>query len=352
MATGAQKENLAHVEDDAGATTNGAYASKPTVGQKFKRHCARFWWLHLIILIVVVLVVTLPVVYVAYPNKAQSTINKSKLEVTSQSLLNPAPDAYDLQLNSVFLSNSSLHAQLDAFQADLCLEGSDVPFAQLSVPAVKAANGSETHVSQRIQIHNTDEFNEYAKTSLLSKEYTIYLKGKGGLKYGGLHKTTVKYNEKITMQGLNGLAGFNVTDFQILTTAQPDGSNANGTVLIPNPTVATYAMGNLTMDMFVGEVFIGNSTLQNVVLRPGNNTFPLRSVTNQTAVVGLLFNEYKSGIFPINIVSRRAIYDGEDLPYYEQALQANNLTIHLNVIEVLVKSGLAGYLGINTTSTA
>lgn len=104
-------------------------------------------------------------------------------------------------MNSVFLSNSSLHAQLDAFDADLCLEDSDTPFAQLSVPAIKAANGTETHIDQRVHINNTEQFNEYAKTSLLSEEYTIYLKGKGGLKYGGLQKTTVKYNEKITMKG-------------------------------------------------------------------------------------------------------------------------------------------------------
>ena len=30
-------------------------------GQKFARHCTRFWWLHLIIFIIVVLVVVLPV---------------------------------------------------------------------------------------------------------------------------------------------------------------------------------------------------------------------------------------------------------------------------------------------------
>lgn len=35
--------------------------TKPTFGQKFKRHCARFWWLHVIIFIIIVLVITLPV---------------------------------------------------------------------------------------------------------------------------------------------------------------------------------------------------------------------------------------------------------------------------------------------------
>ena len=151
---------------------------------------------------------------------------------------------------------------------------------------------------------------------------------------------------------MNGLKGFNVTDFELITTSHPSDYNANGTVFIPNPTVTTYEMGNLTMDMYVGNVSIGNSTVENVVLRPGNNTFPLRALANQTAVVQLLFTDYKSGIFPVNIVSKGVIYQGEHLPYYEYALRSNNLTIHLNVIEVLEKAGLAGYLGINTTSTA
>ncbi|KIW16576.1 hypothetical protein PV08_03764 [Exophiala spinifera] len=319
---------------------------------KVKRHCGRFWWIYTIIFIVVVLVVVLPIVYVAYPHKAQSAINKSTLLVTSQALLNPAPDHFDLDLNSIFLSNSSLHAKLDPFLADLCLEDSEIPFAQLSIPAIEAANGTHEHVSQTVQIKNKDQFYDYARTQLASEEYTVYLKGKGGLKYGGLPKTTVKYNDKIVLKGLNGLEGFNVTDFNLIMTAHPDNYNSNGTVLIPNPSVTTYEMGNMTMDMYVGNVSIGNSTLENVVLRPGNNSIPLLALTNQTAVGLLLFTNYKSGIFPIEIVNRGVVSNGQHLPYYEQPLQAKNLTVKLNVIDVLERAGLAQALGINTTSSA
>lgn len=41
---------------------------------------------------------------------------------------------------------------------------------------------------------------------------------------------------------MNALKGFNVTEFQILLSQQPDGSNMNGTVYIPNPTVMTLEM--------------------------------------------------------------------------------------------------------------
>ncbi len=143
-----------------------------------------------------------------------------------------------------------------------------------------------------------------------------------------------------------------MTAFQLLTTAQPDGNNANGTVFIPNPSVTSYALGNLSMSMYVGSVGIGNCTLKDVLFRPGNNTFSLRALTNETAVAGLLFTTYKSGIFPITIVADEVVYNGQRLPYYENALRANNMTVQLDVIKVLEQAGLAGALGINTTAAA
>lgn len=140
-------------------------------------------------------------VYVAYPNKAQSAINKAKLEPQSMSLLNPAPDSFDLQLDNMFVSHSSMKAKLDPFTGDLRLPDSDEAFVRINVPAIEAANGSIAHIEQRVQIANMDQFNAYTRKVLLSEEYSIYLKGKGGLKYGSLPKTTVKYNKKITMKG-------------------------------------------------------------------------------------------------------------------------------------------------------
>jgi len=49
----AKETGTTHVEDD-GVT------KKTTFGQKLKRHCSRFWWLHALVLIAVVLVIVLP----------------------------------------------------------------------------------------------------------------------------------------------------------------------------------------------------------------------------------------------------------------------------------------------------
>ena len=145
-------------------------------------------------------------VYVGYPNIAQSEINKATLAVTAESLTNPAPDAIDLDLNSVIITDSSYHPQLDAFDGELHLEDSDTPFLSFRIPAVKADNGTKTQVKQRIQIENLDAFTEYTKATLIEEEFTIHLKGKGGLKQGGLPHTTVNYNQKIKNKGIGSLA--------------------------------------------------------------------------------------------------------------------------------------------------
>ena len=108
-------------------------------------------------------------------------------------------------------------------------------------------------------------------------------------------------------------------------------------------------MGNVTMDMYVKGIFVGNGTIKDLVIRPGNNTFPLYATTNQTTVLQLLFTRFKCGIFPIDIATRKVVSDGQELAYYEKALQAKNLTVKLDVISALQRAGLAQYLGINTT---
>lgn len=297
------------------------------------------------------------------------------------SLSDPAPDSFSLELDSVLSTTSKYHPKLAAFNGSLHLKDSDTAFAYLDIPEVKAENGTESHVNQRVQIADMTEFTKYTMTVLGTEEFSIYLKGRGGLQQGGLPKTTVNYNKEITMKGkfsfllpyhvlslppcrilyisltspptgLNSLKGFNLTEFNILTSEQEDGANANGTVSIPNPSVVSVELGTVTLDMSVAGTPVGVATIEDLVLKPGNNLFEMRAVTNQTAVVTLIFTDYKDGILPIDVVGNTTTFNDQSLPYYEKALQSNKLRLNLDVIDALERAGLAGLLGINTTSKA
>lgn len=45
---------------EANADTTSGFVKKESFGSKAKRHCAKFWWLWLIIFAIIVLIVVLP----------------------------------------------------------------------------------------------------------------------------------------------------------------------------------------------------------------------------------------------------------------------------------------------------
>ena len=129
----------------------------------------------------------------------------------------------------------------------------------------------------------------------------------------------------------------------------------NGTVFIPNPSVMTISMvltppgpirltqtnvyqGNVTLDLSVGGTFMGQSYLNNLTLQPGDNYFPMTSAINQTTILSLISskdNPYTDGLVPFVITGNSSVYNGKELPYFTEALAANNLTVHLNITKAL-----------------
>ncbi|EEP81897.1 predicted protein [Uncinocarpus reesii 1704] len=308
-------------------------AAPPTKKRGCAAHCKRFWWAYVIGFIVVLLVVILPVIYVGYPNIAQRDVNRSTLEITEMEITDPSPDSFHIRLTQVIGSKSKYHPNLDAFNADVSLPNSDEPFLKLNVPAVKAVDGAVAKIDQDVDLPNGDAFAAYSLAVMKQEEVSMIVFGETGLKEGSLPKTTVTYNKTVTMKGLNGLKGFNVTEFEI-TPRDDDGNNMRGNVFIPNPSVMTLTMGNLTLSLSVDGKDIGKSFMNNVVIRPGDNNIEMKSKVDQAQVLGLIAGRnarYRNGIVPIDIVGDSAVYNGEDLPYYSKALASNKLHVELNV---------------------
>lgn len=306
---------------------------KESFGKKTGRVCKKWWWLFLIILIVVVLVVVLPIIYVAYPKIARDSINDSTIELTKMEILQPRAQSVDLVFNQTFHTDSSRKAKLDAFKADLYINDEENSFASIEVPAVEGKNGATSYLEQTVNITDLSEFTKYVATVLSSEEYSLRLKGKGGLKLGSLPSTTVNYDKDIKLKGFNRLEGFGLTKFYLLNETLENGINAFGTVKIPNPTIMTLQLGTVKLDMFCNNTAVGNATLSNVMLTPGDNFIDLDATVYQLVVVGLVLGGAadKQGNLQIVTNGNATIYDGEVVPYYTNALAATNLTFPLNV---------------------
>ncbi|KAI9695299.1 MAG: hypothetical protein M1820_008706 [Bogoriella megaspora] len=338
------KEFAQHVEDGAANGSDMSPVEKPTFGQRLINHYRRFWWLHLIILIIVVLVVTLPLVYVGFPNIAQSQLNKSSLLITAQEVTEPTTDSVQLAQTGTAVNPSSYHPNLDSFTASYYLldtQPNIIPFGNVSFPAVHAEARTTVSINQTFQILDQNQFLRYNQLTLSSKQLQVGVRGKTKLHEMKFPTANVDYNQIVTMNGLNNFEGFNITSFNLSLTPQgPDGANLIGEVFIPNPTVMTIAFGNVTFNVDVAGQNIGTSTLYDLILRPGNNTYPMRSTTNQTTVLGLITSKYKDGVLPLDITGDSVVYNGVHLPYFEKPLQGNKQHVDLNLASALQTLGI------------
>jgi hypothetical protein len=105
-------------------------------------------------------------------------------------------------IDSTQSSNSKNHANLDAFNASLYLPDSDTSFVTFETPAIKSGDATKIHIEQRVPLENPEEFVKYCISTFSNKTYSYSLQGKGGLKLGGLPKTTVKYDQIVHLAGM------------------------------------------------------------------------------------------------------------------------------------------------------
>ena len=135
---------------------------------------------------------------------AKSQVAESRLEVKSMDIESPTPKSIELAFTQVLHSNSSYHPTLYPFNASFYLvdKRDNPPFASIRTPEFEARNGAESQVPlQRVNITHPDEFTRYVLTALDRENFTIALRGTGDLKLGSLPKTSVDYDQNITMKG-------------------------------------------------------------------------------------------------------------------------------------------------------
>ncbi|EED17083.1 conserved hypothetical protein [Talaromyces stipitatus ATCC 10500] len=336
-------------KDEVQYSTAQPVVERPSFWSRVGAHFKKWWWAHFIVFAIVVLVITLPLVYVGYPKIAQHDVNKSTLNITNLAFSDPTPTSIHINQTQVLGNKAIYHPTIYAFNATIALVGATAPLAVVPVPRTETNDGAVIVVDSNLDLNNTEAVTNFSMAVLGLEEFQLNIYGRPVLKEGPLPKHTVTYNKTVTMKGLNGLKGFELQDIKISLTPGADGTNMNGTVFIPNPSAITVSMGNVTLDVSVNNTQIGQSYLNDLTLRPGPNTIPLRSTINQTQVIGLVSGKnapFPSGIIPLSILGNSSVYNGVEIPYYSRALAMNPLETTMNVTQVLINSGLGALAGV------
>ncbi|KAE8353018.1 hypothetical protein BDV28DRAFT_115330 [Aspergillus coremiiformis] len=324
-------------------TETGTVASsntmKPSFMSRVAAHFKKWWWAYLIAFIIVVLVVALPVVYVGYPNIAQGNIDDSALEVKSMVISDPTPNSFHVNQTQIVKTKSIFHPTIYSFNASVGLLGAAAPFATVTIPQLKSRDGEEVLVDQRLDLTDVSAFGDFATAAIQNEYLYVNVYGKPELRQRGLPKITVAYNKTATMKGLNKLQGFNLFGIH-LSNQTADGTNIEGQALIPNPSVMTISMGNVTLDLSVNGSSIGTAYIKGLVLKPGNNTLPMTAQVDLLAMLNFM-GKYPGTVVPVDITGSQtnsSVYDGQALSYFSRALASNKLRIALNVSQVVDSS--------------
>jgi hypothetical protein len=347
MSLTAEKTHSSELKNGHGSVNSAEPVTQKKAGfaSKAKRHCVRFWWLHLIIFCVIFLIIALTLTYAGLPRIAQKDVDKSSLEFTELQFLEPTPDSMLLTQHAILHNPSLFTPSLDGFTVSVHVVTNGTmaedKIMTLEMPAIHATKprAIANFENQAVAIASLDELTTFSTQVLQQEEVTLGLTGKTKLHLGALPVTNVNYNEETTFKGLNGLKGFNVTGALVNPLAKPGVPNIQAFAYIPNPSVMTIAMGNVTLNVATAQAgLVGTTTILNMTLKPGNNTLPMFGELNQTALIGSM--DKATGLTTLIIWGKTATYNGERLPYYEAALASQNLTLPMNVAQV-IKDSLA-----------
>ncbi|KAI9050650.1 hypothetical protein LZ554_005807 [Drepanopeziza brunnea f. sp. 'monogermtubi'] len=316
---------------------------KRTFGQKAKRHCARFWWIHVIVFCLIVMIVTLLVVYVGFPKIAQQDVDDSSLEFREGSFTNPTSNSIRITQEATLHNPSTFKPTLDEFPADLYLVTNGTYGAEkmltLPMPSIHARKRTNSSIDADVPISSVDQVSAYAVTVMTNEYVTTALVGKTKLRLGKLPVQTVTFNSTSTYKGLNSLKGFNTTDLLFDLTAKAGMPNLLGNAQIPNPSLMTLVLGNVTLDLSIAEAgVVGNVTINDFVLRPGANTLPMSAIIEQPKVLASLD---AAGKVNLTITGKSSVYNGQHLTYYEKALASNVMVLEMNVKQILADSTAA-----------
>ena len=182
------------------------------------------------------------------PRIAQHGVNESYLEITDLEFLDPTPNTVVLTQKAILHSPSIFTPTLDPFNATLWLVTNgtfaSAPLNLLSMPTIHAMHpqSSASVVNQEVTLLNQDQIADYATQVLSLKNVSTALTGHPILHEGKLPSVNITYNTTTTYAGLNGLAGFNVTNAKVNVSAAAGEPNLVGIAFIPNPSLITVAM--------------------------------------------------------------------------------------------------------------
>ncbi|KAJ5657896.1 uncharacterized protein N7484_001545 [Penicillium longicatenatum] len=308
--------------------------------REIRRHWKRFWLLYCIGN-VIFLAIFLPIFFlVVIPAIAQLVVDKSDLVLVNAVVNQPKPDSVILTLQTKVDLKLAIPARIEDLPLSLFQRAYGVKdaYASVTLPG-QTIKGNHTMgvTDQHTPLQNMTAWEEFVHQVVFQEKTSLAVAGETNA-YLGVLKSHVHLNKDIVTPTLNKFNGFSIADATLILPAESDGTNLIGNATLPNPSVITLEVGVITMDIKAGDLTIGNTTLSDVTLVPGENVFPLRGtldlktvIKNLAAVLKAEASAIKNGNLSINAVATSVVWNGTLVPYYTDILNELTLTTSIGL---------------------
>jgi hypothetical protein len=141
------------------------------------------------------------------------------------------------------------------------------------------------------------------------------------------------------------LKGFEIEEASVKLPAEPDGTNLVGSVVIPNPSVVSIYIGDLTLNMEIAGYNVGLCTITDLLLKPGNNHLNFRAeiyldvvINNILDIISKEADSLSSGDISISASGNQTKVDGVTIPYYQHVLRNLDIKSKTSLVKILIDS--------------
>ncbi|KAI1111578.1 hypothetical protein F5Y14DRAFT_307964 [Nemania sp. NC0429] len=319
-----------------------AAAAPLTKRQKVKRHCGRFKWWYLGVGLVL-LIILLPLLFTEIiPAITQDIVSSQGLPIMGGEFHALSPTELSVSLQTQL--DTPLAADLDPTTLSIYnKETPDFsPFISVVLPKLHVNHKTPVVITnQTVKVTNETELVKWFDQVFDLPKVGLSVKGKPTVHLGAL-KMTTSLDKTIETKSLNGLNGFGIASLRLVYPPLDNGTNIKGTVNLPNAGVLTLGLGNLTLNLFSGDIKLGFVNIYDVVLPPGNNTryfdgqlYLKELLPNLGAILDSQSAPLAAGNIELRASGNATMVNGMHIGYVEKVLNKKNLIATVPAITLL-----------------
>ncbi|KAI1490909.1 hypothetical protein F5X96DRAFT_678768 [Biscogniauxia mediterranea] len=330
-----------HRHDSASSASSKSH--KRSRRKRMRRHCARFWLWYLTS-VFIFLAIFLPLLFTKIiPAIAQDIVNKAKLPVYGGSLRALSPSSLGIGLQTSLTAPSGLHVQLDPTQLWLYNKESPgfVPYSMVPLGAQSITGTKDITIEEETDVLDVAGIETFLAKFLASDSVDFSFKGNTTARLGAI-KSHINLDKSLTIPGLRNLTGLSIDGANFVLPAEADGSNLIGNLTLPNWSSLELGFGNITFNIWSGDIRVAKASVLDVQLQPGNNTMPFRGevfldtvladfieiLRSQSGILG-------SGKLALGITGNETTINGQHVTYVEDVLNGARLSSELPLLQLV-----------------